>query len=201
MTDNQNASDLLNELYEMVQEAKGVMLHAEKCTINRDEVLDILEAVMTQLPEEIQGAKKIVEARNELIAQGRREAESAIVKARSESDSMIAKAKRDAEEMISAAKAKAASMVQQEAIYQEARRQSKEMLDQANQRIEALKDASNNYMAQSLAETEKAVQQALKDVQSTKSKFEALTQKKKVEEQVVAGTADKVRAFFQDVDL
>ena len=39
---------LIDMLYTMIDEAKSVAFSAEKCTINRDEALDILERVLAE---------------------------------------------------------------------------------------------------------------------------------------------------------
>ena len=68
--------DLLEMLYTMVQEAWNIPLGAEKCVIERDKVLDILDEIKAQLPTELAEAKRLVAAKNEFVANAKREAES-----------------------------------------------------------------------------------------------------------------------------
>ena len=150
----QTIEDIISTLYDMVQDARALPLGADKCIIERDKVLDILDEVIAQLPAELKQARTIVESRNELIGQARREAETLI---------------RQAQE-------KAAQMVEQEAIYQEAKRQCREMIEQTQVRMAELRKASNDYMDDALRSTEEAIAMSLEDVQDTRAKFKALVE-------------------------
>ena len=148
----QNIEDIISALYDMVQDARALPLGADKCILERDKVLDMLDEIIAQLPVELKQARTIVESRNELIGQARREAEGLI---------------RQAQE-------KAAELVAQEAIYQEAKRQCQEMVLQTQTRMAELRKASNDYMDDALRRTEEAVAMSLEDVRDTRTKFKAL---------------------------
>ena len=47
---------LIDMLYNMIDEAKSAAFSAEKCTINRDEALDILDEMRSKLPLELKGS-------------------------------------------------------------------------------------------------------------------------------------------------
>lgn len=148
----QTIEDIISALYDMVQDARGLPLGADKCILERDKVLDMLDEVIAQLPAELKQARTIVESRNELIGQARREAEGLI---------------RQAQEQ-------AAKMVEEEAIYQEAKRQCQEMVLQTQGRLAELRKASNDYMDDALRRTEEAIAMSLEDVRDTRTKFKAL---------------------------
>ena len=148
----QTIEDIISALYDMVQEARGLPLGADKCIVERDKVLDMLDEIIAQLPVELKQARTIVESRNELIGQARREAES----------------------MIRQAQDKAAQMVAEEAIYQEAKRQCQELVIQTQARMSELRKASNDYMDDALRRTEEAISMSLEDVRDTRTKFKAL---------------------------
>lgn len=148
----QNIEDIISALYDMVQDARALPLGADKCILERDKVLDMLDEIIAQLPVELKQARTIVESRNELIGQARREAESLI---------------RQAQE-------KAGQMVEEEAIYQEAKRQCQEMVLQTQSRMAELRKASNDYMDDALRRTEEAIAISLEDVRDTRTKFKAL---------------------------
>ena len=150
----QTIEDIISALYDMVQDARALPLGADKCILERDKVLDILDEVIAQLPAELKQARTIVESRNELISQARREAETLI---------------RQAQE-------KANQLVEQEAIYQEAKRQCREMVEQTQNRMAELRKASNDYMDDALRRTEEAIAMSLEDVQDTRAKFKALVE-------------------------
>ena len=66
--------ELVNSLYETIQDAKSVPLSAEKCVIERERVLDILDDIRVKMPSDIKMAKDIVDKRNDIIAAGKKEA-------------------------------------------------------------------------------------------------------------------------------
>ncbi len=150
----QHIEDIISALYDMVQDARALPLGADKCILERDKVLDMLDEIIAALPGELKQSRTIVESRNELIGQARREAES----------------------IVRQAQQKAAELVEQEAIYQEAKRQCQEMVDQTQNRINELKKASNAYMDDALRRTEEAIALSLGEVRETRSKFRSLTQ-------------------------
>ena len=149
---DRNIEDIIGTLYDLIQDARSVPLAADKCIVERDRVLDMLDEIIAQLPVELKQARTIVESRNELIGQARREAETLI---------------RQAQE-------KAAQMVSEEAIYQEAKRQCQEMVMQTQNRMSELRKASNDYMDDALRRTEEAIAMSLEDVRDTRTKFKAL---------------------------
>ena len=151
---NQNIEDIISALYDMVQDARALPLGADKCILERDKVLDMLDEIIAQLPVELKQSRTIVESRNELIGQARREAENMIRQAQEQAEKMIA----------------------EEAIYQEAKRQCQEMVQQTKARMADLRRASNDYMDDALRRTEEAVAMSLEDVRDTRAKFRALVE-------------------------
>ncbi len=148
----QNIEDIISALYDMVQDARALPLGADKCILERDKVLDMLDEIIAQLPVELKQSRTIVESRNELIGQARREAEGLIRQAQDRADKMIS----------------------EEAIYQEAKRQCQEMVLQTQSRIAELRRVSNDYMDDALRRTEEAIALSLDDVRDTRTKFKAL---------------------------
>ena len=144
--------DILAALYDMVQDARSLPLAADKCILERDKVLDMLDEVMGQMPSELKSARTIVEQNAELVAQARREAETIVRKAQEEAERLIAK----------------------EAIYEEAKRRCADMVEQTKKQIGNLRKVSNEYMDDALRRTEEAIAQSLDEVKQTREKFNAL---------------------------
>ena len=124
--------DIITALYDMIQDARAMPLGPDKCIIERDKALDMLDEIIAQLPAELKQSRTIVESRNELIGQARREAENIIRKAQEQADMLVS----------------------QQAIYNEAKRQCVEMVEQTKVQIAGLRKASNDYMDNALARTE-----------------------------------------------
>ena len=142
--------EVIGTLYEMVQDARSVPFSSDKCALERERVLDLLDEISNQLPGELKQAKTIVESRGELITNAKREAEN-ILKA-----------------------AQARQLVSQEAIYNEAKTQANDMVRAAQDKIKELKQVTNDYVDDSLRRTEEAVAEALSEIRDSRSKFRAL---------------------------
>ena len=67
-------------------------------------------------------------------------------------------------------------MVTKEAIYVEAKKRSEELVSQTQERINQLRRAANEYMDESLRQTEEVVAAALNEVRDTRMKFRAVTE-------------------------
>ena len=148
-----NIEDIIGALYDLVQDARSVPLAADKCIVERDRVLDMLDEIIAQLPGELKQSRTIVESRNELISQARREAESIVRQAQEQAKQMITK----------------------EAIYAEAKRRSEELVGQTQTKITQLRKAGNDYMDDALRQTEETIAKALEDVRETRMKFRTIT--------------------------
>ena len=147
--------DIITSLYDMIQDARAMPLAADKCILERDRALDLMDEIIAQLPAELKQSRTIVESRNELISQARREAETVVQRAREEAEMLLS----------------------QQAIYQEAKRQCMEMVEQTKEQIDQLQMASYAYMADALLRTEETIAQSLSEVQDTRAKFQAMTNK------------------------
>ncbi len=148
-----SVEETLSTLYEMVQDAWSLPLSADKCVIERDKVLDLLDEITNQIPGEIKQAKTIVESRNEVITNAKREAESI---------------RRQAEQ-------RAKQMISQEEVYLQAKTQAAEMIKNAQEKIRELRQVTNDYVDDSLKRTEEAIAEALSQVRDSRSKFHTLT--------------------------
>ena len=149
-----NIEDIIGALYDLVQDARSMPLAADKCILERDKVLDMLDEIIAQLPGELKQSRTIVESRNELISQARREAENIVRQAQEQARQMITK----------------------EAIYAEAKRRSEEMVGQTQNRINQLRKAGNEYMDEALRNTEETIAKALEEVRETRMKFRTVTE-------------------------
>ena len=85
---DQHIEDIITSLYDMIQDARSLPLGADKCIIERERALDMLDEIIAQLPAELKQSRTIVESRNELISQARHEAENIIRKAAEEAARM-----------------------------------------------------------------------------------------------------------------
>ena len=142
---NNGIEEIITTLYEMVQDAWSLPLGNEKCVVERDKVLDLLDEISNQLPGELKQAKTIVESRNEVITN----------------------AKREAENILKQAEQRAKQMISREEITRQAAQQADEMVKAAQQKIKELKQVTNDYVDDAMKRTEDAIAQS-------RTKFRAL---------------------------
>ena len=148
-----SVQELLDMLYTMVTEAWGLPLGAEKCVIERDKVLDLLDEIKAQLPTELAEAQRLVSARNEFIANAKREAESIRKVAEDRARQLV-----DEQEIVRAAKAK-----------------SNNLISAAEAKSTELRKVANDYADDALRRTEEAITEALNEVRQSRSRFKSVT--------------------------
>ena len=143
--------EIITTLYEMVQDAWSLPLGGEKCVVERDKVLDLLDEISNQLPE-LKQAKTIVESRNEVITN----------------------AKREAENILKQAEQRARQMISREEITKQAEQQAAEMIKAAQTKIKELRQVTNDYVDDAMKRTEDAIAQSLGEIRESRTKFRAL---------------------------
>ena len=201
---NRTTEDIIGELYDLVQDARAMPLAMDKCILERDKVLDLLDEVIAQLPSELKQARTIVENRADLISQGKREKENIIRKAQEQAKALVSQeaicveAKQLAEEIEKKANERAAQIQRAGNAYMdESLRQTEELIaqtlakcqemakanmDECAERIrqteaqmEQIKAASFGYVDNSLRQTEETILKALNEVKGTRTKFQNIT--------------------------
>ncbi len=148
MHDN-GIEDIITKLYDMIQDARAMPFGADKCVVERDRVLDLLDEISNQLPGELKQSKTIVDSKQELIANAKKEAEGIIRNAQQQAKTLVSK----------------------EAVVQEAQRQADEMVKAAQAKIKELKQVTNDYVDDALKRTEEAINGALSDVRDSRNRL------------------------------
>ena len=143
--------ELLDMLFEMIDEAKNAPLSSDKCVIERDRALDLIDDIRSQFPIELSEARKMMARRAELENE----------------------AKYKAEAIIKAAEDRARQMISDESITQQARQRANEMMQQAEERSRELKRAANEYCEDALRRTEEAVAEAYDEIKQSRARFRA----------------------------
>ena len=102
-----SVEELLDLLYTEIEEAKNAPLNNDRCVIERDRVLDMIDDVKAELPVEIKRAKDLVANRNDYIASAKREADSLRQQAEDyakrlvNEDAIVREAEKKADEILS----------------------------------------------------------------------------------------------------
>ena len=127
--------DVVDELSQVVENARSVPMSGS-CMVPRDHLLDLLDELRENLPDEVQQAGRIVEQRTEILQQAQAEAERLTGRTRGESEQLVGSARRQREEILGVA-----------------RRQRDELLAQAQAEAEDL-------LAEAEAEAARLVEEA-----------------------------------------
>lgn len=135
MDQAQEVMEILDDLYSMVSEAWGVPLGNEKCIVERDKLLGLLDEIKDKLPSELSEARRLVQTRNEFITNAKHEAEGI---------------RHQAEE-------RARVLVSEQEVVRVAEARSSEMMASTEQKVAQLRQAASQFCAQALADTENAI--------------------------------------------
>ena len=149
MDNNNDVIELLDILYGMVTEAWGVPLGNDKCIIERDKAIEIINDIKTNLPGALAEAKRLVAARDEFIGNAKREAEAL---------------RKSAEE-------KARLMVEEQEIVRTAKERSAEMIAAAENKSRELRRIASDYVDDLMRQAEESISSALATVQNSRGAF------------------------------
>jgi len=141
--------ELLEMLHAMISEAWGLPLGAEKCVIERDKALDLLDEIRATFPTEIAEAQRLLDARADFINNAKREAEAI---------------RRTAEE-------RARQLIDEQEIMRISRAKSHEMLSYAESSTTELRRVANEYIDDAMQRTEEALAAALGEIRDSRTKF------------------------------
>ena len=147
---NSNIEELITALYDLIQDAKTLPLGADKCIVERDRVLDMLDEISAQMPGEIKQAKAIVNDRRDIVETAKREADGIIKKAEDRARALV-----EQEEIVKAAQQRAAEMLTA------AQGQAREMRTTVTEYCENMLRQTEETLARSAAEV-KNVRQTLR---------------------------------------
>lgn len=147
--DNNDIIELLDILYGMVTEAWGVPLGADKCIIEREKAIEIINDIKANLPSALAEAKRLVAARDEFIGNAKREAEAL---------------RKSAEE-------KARIMVEEQEVVRVARARSAEMIASAEAKSNELRRVASEYVNDIMRQAEESMSAALSTIQASHNAF------------------------------
>lgn len=141
--------ELLDMLFDMIDEAKNAAFSGDKCVIDRDKALDLIEDAKKQLPVDLAEARKILSARNEYIAT----------------------AKREAEEIRKRAEIEANQLVSEAPVMNQARQKAREIVAHAEEEAKKTCRETNEYCVDLLRRTEDALASAHAEMRQVHNQF------------------------------
>jgi hypothetical protein len=142
-------TELIDQLDTLIRDAWGLPLSTEKCILDRNNALSLLEEIRSQLPAEVAEAKRLISGKADLIR----------------------KTKEEVEKMHQEATDEVRRMVERENVVIAARDKAREIIADAESRAAELKRASNTYADDLLKRTEEAIGESLEAVRRSRSSF------------------------------
>ena len=141
--------ELLEVLYTEIEEAKNATFSSDKCVIDRDKVLDMIDDVKAEIPVEIKQARELMTNRNDFIASAKREAE--LVKKQAEDYARYA--------------------VNEDTIKLNAEAQAESIVGDAEKQAALIRKMVNEYCEGTLNKVVEEVAGALKDIEEKRTSF------------------------------
>lgn len=138
--------ELINELQDMMNDAKSVPLTGGKSLVDTEQALDILEEIQDSLPSEIRQAKNIVSDRSQIITE----------------------AKKEAEDIIRAAEERKKQIVSQDEIVRAAHAQATEMINDAKSKTADMRNAASEFVEEIMKKTDEAITSQLTELRKTR---------------------------------
>jgi len=142
------AEDLIEELIEIITSAKSMPL-SSSAIVTRDEVLDLLEAVREELPEELRRARRLLKDHEELLVA----------------------AKREAADIVSDGRAQSERMVQRTEIVRQAEHRAVRIVEEAEAEARQMRHEAEDYVDQKLAGFEIVLDRTLKTVRAGRERL------------------------------
>lgn len=143
--------ELVNMLYDMVSEAWALPFGAEKCLLEREKVLDLIDEIRVNLPKDLEQARTIVDNRNEILSLAKKEADA--IKA--------------------AAEERARHMVAEDEIVITSKQKASEIMAVAEAKSKELRRAANDYAEDTLRRLEGVIEQALNETRDSRKQFKS----------------------------
>ena len=144
-----DAETLIRSALELVMTAKAMPLSAS-VIVPRDELNDLLQGAIEQMPDELRQARWLLKERQEFMAERSREADA----------------------LLEDVRAQAERMVQRTEIVRQANHVAQRILDDANEEARRLRREAEDYADQKLASFEIVLDRTMKTVQAGREKLQ-----------------------------
>ena len=155
MSDNEPHPDvggdveaILHQLLDVIGNARPMPLSAS-VMVNRDEVLEIIEAALGRLPEELRAARWLLREREEFLA----------------------KVQREGDDILDAARGRAERMVQRAEVVRAAQHTARRLVEEAEAESRRLRHEAEDYCDHKLAQFEIVLDRTVKTVQAGRARL------------------------------
>jgi cell division septum initiation protein DivIVA len=126
---------VLDELSDIVEAARAMPM-SDKCVVNRNEVLDLLDAMRQMLPTAVKEAEELLADRVGVVEEGFKEAERLIAEANEQSRAILEQASAQQAHLVGEHEITAAALAEAEAIRAQATAEADQMRREVDQYVE-----------------------------------------------------------------
>jgi cell division septum initiation protein DivIVA len=140
--------ETVDELSTVIENARSVPMSGGSCMVSRDVLLDLLDDLRENLPDEVHKAGAIVEQRTEILQQAQAEAERLTGRTRSETEQVVGAARRQREEILGTARR------QRDDLVARAQAEAEDLLARAEEEAERIVEEARRHHEALIAEAQ-----------------------------------------------
>ena len=158
-----NASKIeqtIEDIYKYLETCKPLRLYANKISVDRDVLMELLEELRLSAPDEIRRYQKVITNRDDILNDAQRRAETMLSQAQAKTNQLL-----DENEIMQAAYTRADEIMRQ------AQEEATALLDQAVKESDEMRRGALAYTNDLLADAKLHIQQALKDTEATHARY------------------------------
>lgn len=144
---------VLDELSDIVETARAMPM-SERCVVNRNEILDLLDTVRALLPAAVKEAEELLADRVAVVEEGYQEAERLLADATAQANALVQQGQAHQSQLVASHEVTRAALTEAEAIR-----------DQAQAEAEALRHEVDQYVEERFAAFEASLTKTLATVQ------------------------------------
>ncbi len=149
-SERESADELMNRVADMIESARPMPL-SSSVMVNKEEVLDLVQRAIDNLPEELREARWLLKEREEFLA----------------------KMRVDGDEILDAARARSERMVQRTEVVKAADHRARRILEDAEAESRRMRRECEDFCDQKLASFEIVLERTLKLVASGRDKLQS----------------------------
>lgn len=159
-----NASKIeqtIEDIYKYLETCKPSKIYANKVSVDKDELMDLLEELRLSAPDEIRRYQKVITNRDDILNDAQKRAETMLSQAQAKTNQLL-----DESEIMQAAYTRA------EEIMRQANEEATMLLEQAQKESDELRRGALAYTNDLLADAKLHIQQALKDSDAVHQRYQ-----------------------------
>lgn len=146
---------VLDELSDIVESARAMPM-SDKCVVNRNEVLDLLDTIRAMLPAAVKEAEEILADRVAVVEEAYHEAERVVAEATAQANALVEQGQAHQTQLVSSHEVTRAALTEAEAIRSQAQGEAAAMRREVDDYVEERFAAFESSLTKTLATVQKS---------------------------------------------